>query len=152
GAVFDLSKTSGNPAPTLAPVNSYNALFSTFNPDASRLLINDGTALRLVDPNYGQPLVTMGTALPASKAAHPAWSPDGSTIAFINNIDGAWAVDYTTGDLTVIPVTAQDTFGAPQTLVQSSTGNPAFKAPSWPSFTPDSQYIGFAGGTNSRGR
>ena len=41
GAVFDLSNPSvimGNPAPTLAPVNTYNALFSTFNPrrDAPR--------------------------------------------------------------------------------------------------------------------
>ncbi len=51
GAVFDLSDpavTAGNPAPTLAPVtaSSYTSLFSTFNPDGSRLLINPGTQAR----------------------------------------------------------------------------------------------------------
>ena len=34
----------------------------------------------------------------------------------------------------------------------TATAIPTFKAPSWPSFTPDSQYIAYAAGTNSRGR
>jgi hypothetical protein len=155
GAVFDLSNpavATGNPAPTMTPLNSYNSLFSTFNPAATRLLINNGTSLALIDPKTGAAVTTSGTPLPTTKAAHPSWSPDGTLVAFINNIDGSWAVDYTTGDLQVIPVSAGDNFGAPQTLVASSTGNPAFKAPSWPSFTPDSQWIGFGAGTNSRGR
>jgi len=155
GAVFDLSNpsvTMGNPAPTMAPINTYNSLFATFNGDGTRLLINDGTALRLINPATGMNVPTNGTPLPASKAAHPTWSPDNSLIAFVNNIDGTWAVDYTTGDLQVIAVTAGDTFAAPTTLVQSSTGDPAFKAPSWPTFTPDSQWIAYGAGTNSRGR
>jgi hypothetical protein len=155
GAVFDLSNPNvimGNPAPTMAPVNTYNSLFSTFNPDATRLLINDGLALKLIDPKTGMAVPTTGTPLPADKAAHPAWSPDGSLNAFVNNTDGTWAVDYTTGDLQVIPVGPGDMFGAPQTLVASSTGDPAFKAPSWPTFTPDSMWIGYGAGTNSRGR
>ena len=155
GAVFDLGDPNvimGNPAPTLAPVNSYNSLFSTFNPDATRLVTNDGTALALIDPKTGMPVPTAGTPLPTAKAAHPSWSPDGTLIAFVNNIDGSWAVDYTTGDLQVIPVSAGDTFGAPTTIVASSTGDPAFKAPSWPDFTPDSQWIAYGAGVNSRGR
>jgi len=155
GAVFDLSNPNvimGNPAPTMAPVNTYNSLFSTFNPDATRLLINDGLSLKLIDPKTGMAVPTTGTPLPADKAAHPAWSPDGSLVAFVNNTDGTWAVDYTTGDLQVIPVGPGDMFGAPQTLVASSTGDPAFKAPSWPTFTPDSMWIGYGAGTNSRGR
>lgn len=155
GAVFDLSNPSvatGNPAPTMTPLNSYVSLFSTFNPDASRLLINAGTSLGLIDPKTGKTVPAYGTPLPASKAAHPTWSPDGTLIAFVNNIDGSWAVDYTTGDLMTIAVTAPDTFGPPTMLVQSSTGNPMFKAPSWPSFSPDSQWIAYAAGTNSRGR
>ena len=155
GAVFDLSNPNvimGNPAPTMAPVNTYNSLFSTFNPDATRLVINDGLSLKLIDPKTGMAVPTTGTPLPADKAAHPAWSPDGSLIAFVNNTDGTWAVDYTTGDLQVIPVGPGDMFGAPQTLVASSTGDPAFKAPSWPTFTPDSMWIGYGAGVNSRGR
>lgn len=154
GAVFDLSNpavSTGNPAPTMTPLNSYVSLFSTFNPSATRLMINPGTSLSLVDPKTGAAVPTTGTPLP-TKAAHPSWSPDGTLVAFINNIDGTWAVDYTTGDLQVLPAGAGDSFGAPMTLVASSTGNPAFKAPSWPSFTPDSQWIGFGAGTNSRGR
>jgi hypothetical protein len=155
GAVFDFANPSvamGNPAPTMAPLNSYISLFSTFNPDATRLMINKDTSLAVVDPKTGAAITTAGTPLPTTKAAHPSWSPDGSLVAFINNVDGTWAVDYTTGDLQVIPASAGDTFGAPMTLVANSTGDPAFKAPSWPSFTPDSQWIAYAAGTNSRGR
>jgi hypothetical protein len=153
--VFDLANptvVTGNPAPTMAPVNTYNSLFSTFNPDASRLIINDGTSLALVDPTTGMKLPTMGTPLPAAAAAHPSWSPDGTLIAFINNIDGTWAVDYTMGDLSIISANGADSFGIPTTIVASSTGDPAFKAPSWPSFTPDSQFIAYGAGSNSRGR
>jgi hypothetical protein len=155
GAVFDLSDPNvimGNPAPTTAPVNTYTSLFSTFNPDASRLLINNGTSLALIDPKTGMAVPTAGTPLPAANAAHPTWSPDGTLIAFVNNIDGTWAVDYTTGDLQTIAVSPGDSFGAPTTLVASSAGDPAFKAPSWPTFTPDSQWIAYGAGTNSRGR
>jgi hypothetical protein len=155
GAVFDLANPNvimGNPAPTMAPVNTYVSLFSTFNADGTRLMINNGTSLAVIDPKTGATITTAGTPLPAAKAAHPTWSPDNSLIAFVNNIDGTWAVDYTTGDLQLISASAGDTFGAPTMLVQSSTGDPAFKAPSWPSFTPDSKWIAYAAGTNSRGR
>ena len=56
GAVFDLSNptvTMGNPAPTMTPVNSYISLFSTFNPDATRLMINQDTSLAVIDPKTG---------------------------------------------------------------------------------------------------
>ncbi len=162
GAVFDMSDPAvktGNPAPTLAPVGgtSYNALFSTFNADASRLMINNGTSLSLIDPHTGGAVTPLGAGLPAANAAHPAWSPDGSAIAFAGNIlnnGGAapWAVDYTSGDLQLISVTAPDTFSAPATLVANASGDPAFAAPSWPSWAPDSQWIAYAAGTNSRGR
>ena len=161
GAVFDLSNPAiltSTPAPTVAPVGgtSYTSLFSTFNADATRLMTNPGTVLQLVDPQTGTSVATNGVALP-TMAAHPSWSPDGNSIAFVNNISlsGAaapWAVDYDRGDLQVIPALGGDTFGAPVALVNAATAGPSYAAPSWPTFTPDSKYIAYAAGVNSRGR
>jgi len=148
---------TGNPAPTLAPLTatSYRTLFSTFNGDASRLLVNAGAGLSLIDPHTGTSVAVRGTPLPTTRAAHPAWSPDSSAIVFVNNIrNGATpatsAVDYTGGDLQLINVSPNDTFSAPVNLVTST--DPAFGAPSWPSFTPDSNLIAYGAGVNSRGK
>ena len=161
GAVFDLSNPAvltSTPAPTVAPVGgaSYTSLFSTFNADATRLMTNPGTALQLVDPLTGVSVATTGTALP-TMAAHPSWSPDGSSIVFVNNISlsGAaapWAVDYDRGDLQLLPALGGDAFGAPVSLIDAATAGPAYAAPSWPTFTPDSKFIAYAAGVNSRGR
>ncbi|MEP6863093.1 MAG: hypothetical protein ABJE66_20875 [Deltaproteobacteria bacterium] len=162
GAVFDLSDpaiVTSNPAPTLAPVtaSSYTSLFQTFNADGTRLMINPGSGLQVVDPHAGATVATSGAPLPTANAAHPSWSPDGNSVAFINNISNgggaaAWAVDYDRGDVSVIPVIGPDSFGVPVTLVPASSVDPAFAAPSWPSFTPDSAYIAYGAGVNSRGR
>jgi Tol biopolymer transport system component len=161
GAVFDMANPAvktADPAPTVTPLvegSSYTVLFSTFNEDASRLMINRGTGLEVIDPKNGATVATTG--LPTSGVAHPTWSPDGKTVAFVRNImlggnPAGWAVDYDRGDLAVMPVTAPDTFGAPVTLVAASTVDPAFSAPSWPSFSPDSRWIAYGAGVNSRGR
>jgi hypothetical protein len=155
GAVFDLSDPTvrtADPAPTVAPVNKYMSLFSTFNADATRLMVNIGSGLSLVDPKTGAAVPAGGTPLPTANAAHPTWSPDGTLVAFVNNINSGSAVDYTTGDLQIISSMAGDTFGAPTTLVANSTGDPAFKTPSWPTFSPDSQWIAYGAGVNSRAR
>lgn len=162
GGVFDMSdpriKTS-DPAPTLSPVvegSSYTQLFSTFNQDATRLMINQGSGLHVIDPRTGAAVPTAGTPLPTANASHPAWSPDGTMVAFINNITSGggpagWAVDYDRGDLQVIPASAGDTFGPPANLVAASQVPANFAAPSWPTFSPDSQWIAYGAGTNSRG-
>ena len=163
GAVFDMSNPlvrTADPAPTLSPVvqgQSYTQLFTTFNHDASRLMVNIGTSLHVIDPATGAAVTTSGTPLPTSGAAHPAWSPDGSAVAYVANVTAGgspagWAVDYDRGDLVVIPSSAGDTFGAPTTLVASASVDPAFVAPSWPSFSPDSQWVVYGAGANSRGQ
>lgn len=160
GAVFDMSSDAvrtGNPAPTVAPLvanSTYRQLFTTFNPDATRLMINEGLSLRVVDPQNPVSIATTGTPLPQTGAAHPSWSPDGSAVAFIDNVTlgGAvapWAVDYDRGDLSIIPVTGPDAFGPAAPIVPAAGA--AFAAPSWPTWTPDSNYIAYGAGTNSRG-
>src|SRR5665647_1821708 len=82
----------------------------------------------------------------------PSWSPDGSSVAFISNTNGTWGVDYTAGDLAIFPAGAGDSFGPPTTLVPSASAGAGFAAPSWPTFSPDSSWIAYGAGTNSRGR
>jgi hypothetical protein len=148
GAVFDLTiDLTADPAPTVVPPDRYTALFSTFNPTGDRLMINRGTALSLVDIPGGNPVTTTGTPLPQSGAAHPTWSPDGSLVAYIAGTNGSWAVDFTLGDLAVIPATGPENFGN-TTVLRPAEG----LANSWPSFSPDSQWIAFGRGVNSRGR
>jgi len=160
GAVFDMANDQtkvADPAPTVTPLvenSSYTVLFSTFNADATRLMLNRGTGLEVIDPKNGASVATTG--LPTSGVAHPAWSPDGSTVALVRNITSGgqpagWAVDYDRGDLAVMSANG-DAFGGPTTLVPASAVDPAFAAPSWPSFTPDSQWIAYGAGVNSRGR
>jgi Tol biopolymer transport system component len=161
GAVFDMADDAvrtTDPAPTVTPLaesSTYTVLFSTFNEDGTRLMLNRGTGLEVIDPQNGTSVATTG--LPASGVAHPSWSPDGKSVALVQNITAGggaagWAVDYDRGDLAVMPVTAPDTFGAPVTLVPAASVDAAFSAPSWPTFAPDSQWIAYGAGTNSRGR
>lgn len=160
GAVFDMANDAvktADPAPTVTPLvegSSYTVLFSTFNADATRLMINRGSGFEVIDPSTGAVVPTTG--LPTTGVAHPSWSPDGNSVVFVRNITAGgspagWSVDYDRGDLAVMPVTG-DTFGAPTTLVPAAAVDPAFAAPSWPSFSPDSKWIAYGAGVNSRGR
>ncbi|HEY5947210.1 MAG TPA: hypothetical protein VIV40_17020 [Kofleriaceae bacterium] len=160
GAVFDMSNDAINtadPAPTVTPLvenSTYTVLFSTFNGDGSRLMINRDSGLEVINPMTGTSVATTG--LPTTGVAHPSWSPDGSSVAVVRNImsggqPAGWAVDYDRGDLAVIP-SSGDTFGLPVTLVPAAAVDVAFSAPSWPSFAPDSKWIAYAAGINSRGR
>ena len=111
GAVFDLtaSDLGTDPAPTVvAPRADLTYLFSTFSPDASLLVINQGNALALLDRVSG--MIVPGSNLPTLASAHPDWSPDGRSLAYISNTDGTWGVDFAHGDLTVLPAAGPRAF------------------------------------------
>jgi hypothetical protein len=166
GAVFDMSdnavknSTTAAPAPTIGPLQigtTYTQMFSTFNPDATRLMINTPqNALAVIDPLTSQPVATTGTPLPAAQTSHPAWSPDGTMVAFISSCTNqvgapAGGVDYYAGNLSILPVTGADSFGPASPIALAGAQGGGLTAPSWPSFTPDSNYIAYGAGTYSRG-
>ena len=151
GAVFDLTDTnlSNDPAPTVvAPQDDRVWLFSTFSPDNAFLAVNRGTGLRLLRREGGGVYVE-NTGLPTMATAHPTWSPDGNAIAVATNIVGPWAVDFTAGDLALIPRTAETTFGAPR-VIHRAASSPGGMVDAHPSFSPDGRWIAFQHGVHSR--
>lgn len=157
GAVFDLTQdlSVANP-PTLYPVSSSSAYwnFSTWSPDNTRLIVSGNEwalqGMKLVDPFTG--VETIVTGLPGPGSTHPAWSPDGGLLAYVENA-GGFGGDNRTGDIAVLEVLGNDTFGA-RSMIQAGNAipnaSPAGVAASYPTWTPDSQWIAFAHGTGSR--
>ncbi len=151
GAVFDLTDTAlrNDPAPTVvAPQEDRVWLFSTFSPDSAYLAVNRATGLRLLRREGGGVYVD-NTGLPTTATAHPTWSPDGNTIAVATNIVGPWAVDFTAGDLGLIPRTGETTFGPPR-VVHRATSSPGGTVDAHPSFSPDGRWLAFQHGVHSR--
>ncbi len=148
-AIFDLSASTitADPAPTLfTPGPRY--LFSTFSPDGRYLVANRGNQLRLIARDTG---VTIdGSNLPDSRAAHPDWSPDGAHVAYVANTNGTWGVDFSAGDLAVVDRVSETLFGAPR-IIHRGASTPERPADAHPSFAPDSRWVAFQHGTNSRG-
>jgi hypothetical protein len=159
GAVFDLTTNlTADPAPTVWPTSvsppSSQWWFSSFNPDETRLVTSqlEGSTggMGFLDPRNGAAVPVINA--PGTKVTHVAWSPDGNAIAYVDDFV-SWGGDFTVGDISVVPVTAADTLGAPQKLhlgTALASSFPAGNADSYPTWTPDSQKLAFSHGNGCR--
>ncbi len=124
--------------------------FQAISPDGQWVIWGQSaeqTSLNLSQKNSITPVATLfeGSGWPV----HPTWSPDGTKVAYGVRTDGNW-LDFNNSTLWVVDVDVnQPGFFNPKQIVVNDPNRPTV---TFPSFSPDSQWIAFERATQARTR
>jgi hypothetical protein len=155
--LFDL--TAADPTMSNMPVATHAGFrwyFSSISPDNSRIFATMPDASFAYTDLTVQQITPTGT-VPTTGVAHPSWSPDGKTVAYISNVTGWTSIaSFTGGDLTLVDVNAaSDVFSGLRVIHSGSSlaaSDPAGgNADCFPTWTPDAKFLLFAHTANTRG-
>jgi hypothetical protein len=142
----DLTQTP----PAVVQMTPYTSttIFLGLTPDGSYAVANDTTmTLALANAMTGAPVASALDSFTDS-TCDPAFSPDGTHLAFSGNVTGSYPVEFSRADLDVIDFDAATlTFSNRRMIAPGGTQAIAF-----PSFTPDSAWVVYQQGTYSRAK
>jgi hypothetical protein len=120
-------------------VMTHNATFPGVYPDGSMALTEGGLLLPL--PGDATPIATTGLTTTVTDLGSPAFSPDGTMIAF-NPLAGPAPLKVNQALYAMSFDKATSAFSDP-VLIDDETGQPATTRPGWPAFFPDSKSVVF---------
>jgi hypothetical protein len=123
--------------------------FQAISPDGSHVVWGQSAETGALNLSTRDNNAVLASLSPGGHPVHPAWSKDGNKLAFAVRTDGNW-LDFTQSTLWITDVTETPPAFTNMGLI---VANDATRSTvSYPTFSPDSQWIAFARTTQARTR